>query len=128
MRYVLLIAGILFVQACMAQRLPPTPDWFAGTWLAQPDGERDLTACVGGVSVSYLADGRFSHWEWSGEWRLEGDLLIEMATLDHEMVPPDEVPLGKPESSRIERIGRDEMRQTLPNGERVTYLRCPENR
>ena len=128
MRLVLLGAAALMVTGCATRRQPPTPDWFAGVWLAQPDGERSLTACVGGVSVSYFADGRFSHWEWSGEWRLDGDLLIETATLDHEMIPPEEVPLGIPEISRIERIGRNEFRQTLASGDRVTYLRCPSLR
>lgn len=115
----------ILLAGCAASPAAPSANWLHGSWLAQAEGERSLSACVGGSAVSYFADGSFTHWEWSGRWRLDGDQLTEIATLDHEIIPPEEVPINKPMTSRIERIDANEMSLWPDGGEAVTYLRCP---
>jgi hypothetical protein len=111
--------------ATPAARPAPTPQWLAGTWLEQDPGERSLLACASGLPVAYNSDGTFGTWEWNGVWRLEGDRLIETATVDNEMIEPEEVPLGKPFVSRIVRVGDNEMRRIRADGKRAAFLRCP---
>ena len=125
----LLLAAVPLVHGCATMARPrPTADWIVGVWLEQPTGERDLLACNSGVPVVYRRDGTFGSWEWDGVWRLDRDRLIVTATVDNEMVPPEQVPIGKPSVSRVERLGDNEMAETHSNGQRVTLLRCPQAR
>ncbi len=106
---------------------PPDPVWLAGTWLQiTEEGGRDLTACASGLPIAYAPDGTYALFEESGTWTLDGDRLTETASAAHEdVVAPEEVALGTPFVSRIERVGPDEMRKTDAAGVTETLLRCP---
>ena len=128
MKALIVLATLALLPGCATSgaQVVPTREWLVGIWLAQKQGERSLLACASGLPIAYRADGTYGTWEWDGIWRLDGDRLIETATIDNEMIPPEEVPLGTNHVSRIVRVADDEMLQIHPNGTRVTHLRCPE--
>jgi hypothetical protein len=121
------LSAFALLAACVTvPRQLPTREWMIGAWLAVEGKDRDVFACNSGLPISYSADGRYTMWEESGDWSLQGDRLTEMATEAHEHVDPAEVAVGRRFVSRIDRIGDNEMRKTLATGGRMTLLRCPD--
>ncbi len=118
---------MILAMSLLIATAPPDPAWLAGTWLHVVEAaDRDLIACASGLPIVYAPDGTYALFEESGTWRLEGDRLTETATAAHEdMVAPEEVAIGVPFVSRVERVGPDEMRKTDAGGRTETLLRCP---
>jgi hypothetical protein len=135
MKRLLCLAPALLLAACAttqpaARQTPagPTAQWLVGTWLMIDDPSEHPVACASGLPIAYSRDGRYTLFEESGTWRLEGERLTETATEIHDGADPAEVALGRPIVSRIERTGPDALRKTFADGSKATFLRCPKPR
>ena len=122
----LLLAGCATNLTTKAAGAPTTADWLAGTWLMVEDRSEHPVGCSSGLPISYSRDGSYTLFEESGTWRLEGQRLIETATEVHDGTDPAEVALGRPQISRVERLGPNAMRKSFANGFRALFLRCPK--
>jgi hypothetical protein len=133
MKRFLYLAPVLLLAACAAtprSTMPgtavPTAAWLAGTWLMMDDDLEHPISCNSGLPIGYSRDGRYTLFEESGTWRLQGERLTETATEVHDGADPAEVALGRPIVSRIERMGPDSLRKTFADGSKATFLRCPK--
>jgi hypothetical protein len=135
MRFLCLAAALLL--AACATTPPPAAsqsqagaaaDWLAGTWLMIGDGVEHPGGCNSGLPIGYSRDGRYTLFEESGTWRLQGERLTETATEVHDGADPAEVALGRPVVSRVQRTGPDSFRKTFTDGSKATFLRCPKAR
>lgn len=105
----------------------PDSDWLVGVWLETEGAEdRSLVACASGLPIAYRRDNRYDLFEVSGTWRLAGDQLVETETTSNDVADPADLDLGRPVTSRIERVSANEMRKIYSNGTAVTLLRCPD--
>lgn len=136
MKRFLCLAPALLLAACATTQPPaakqspagPTAEWLAGTWLMIGDPAEHPSGCNSGLPIIYSRDGRYTLFEESGTWRLQGERLTETATEVHDHADPSEVALGRPFTSRIERTGRDSLRKTFADGSKAVFLRCPKPR
>ncbi len=105
------------------------PSWLAGSWLMMEDGANFPLSCASGLPIRYLPDGAYRLMEERGVWRLQGDRLTETILQTNEAGPPEEeVEIGRPYESRIERMGPDSFRKSFADGDSVLFRRCPEPR
>jgi hypothetical protein len=81
--------------------------------------------CESDIGITYLPNGTYRLLEESGTWRLDGDRLTETPTEAHEAAQPGTVQIGKPLTSRLQWQGPDTFLKTCPNGEAITFRRCP---
>lgn len=131
MKLYLPLVFMLMLSSCTTMRATQPPAdarWLTGTWLEiNEPGDESLIGCNSGLPIRYRADGTYSLFEDSeGIWRLAGDRLTETATEAYDTVDPDDVAIGHPSTSRIERVSAGEMRKILDDQSRLTMMRCPD--
>ena len=131
MKPILALAALLLTACGRTSTAAAAPDaqWLLGRWvLAQGSRERSLAACDSHSAIFYSADGTYSLWEEDGRWKLQGDRLTETATSANPDAQPVDVEIGRTFSSRVERLGADEMRKRYEDGTSRTFFRCPASR
>lgn len=125
----LLLATALLLHGCTgAGPQHPTQAWLIGAWLEMSGGTKYPLACESDLPIQYESDGIYSLLEEVGTWRLDGDVLTEVATETTEAGDPAEVEIGRRYVSTIQPLGKDRLLKRLANGQVLELRRCPEFR
>lgn len=125
----LLLATLLLLHGYAGTRpQPPSADWLIGGWLEMSGGSKYPLACESDLPIEYGTDGNYALLEEIGTWRLDNDVLTEIATEATEAADPAEVAIGRTYVSTIEKLSDDRFLKRLPDGQVLEFRRCPEIR
>ena len=124
-----LLATVLLLAGCTGAGLQsPNANWLAGAWLEMSGGAKHPLACESDMPIKYEAGGSYSLLDEVGTWRLDNNVLTEIATHATEAGDPAAVEIRRPYVSTIQRLGDDRFLKRLANGRLLEFRRCPEYR
>lgn len=97
-----------------------------GAWLMLEDGISYPQGCESSAPIRYYADGSFALFAETGTWRLNDNVLTEVATAADRNHPDSEgTVVGKPYVSELSFIDENRFTKKFSDGAVREFRRCP---